>query len=55
MVELEADKKKKLKVVNFLFIMSCGILAGFFYAKNMFDLEKLLQDAIAKLMKYIWP
>jgi len=52
-VELEADKKKKLAVVNFLFILSLVVLGGFYYAKNMFDLEKMMQDTIAKLMKYI--
>jgi len=52
-VELEDDKKKKLAVVNFLFIFSLAILGCFYYAKNMFDLEKLLQDVIMKMMKYI--
>jgi hypothetical protein len=53
MIELEADKKKKIMVVNIIFCLACGVLAGFYYAKNMFDLEKLLQDTIAKLMKHI--
>ena len=46
--ELEADRNKKLCVVNFLWFLTILILSGFYYAKNWIDLDKLFSDTVHK-------